>query len=162
MPFEDDDEEIAPARKGLKTTNQNSSVLAASSPKANFDKDAEEVFNRSEDYKRRAAECAKAYLVALKDKTLPDNKNSISKDLEKESFQNLIQLGMEMNSDLSQDDGVGSMALIALLLRVILTLRDQVNLVDYRVVRVEASIDALTKLVESLGKSRDDKKVPTE
>lgn len=122
----------------LKITNEKSMFNKPSEPdREEFELNAAQVFNKYELRKRKCADLGSKYVSILNDKTLQENKNPISKDLEKEILANLINIGIEINTDESENEGMGSIALITLLLNCILKQRDKINEVSYRLNKLE-------------------------
>jgi hypothetical protein len=82
---------------------------------------------------RIAMEKSRAFIKISSDKTLPANKSIIATDVETSIRQDFIQLGIDMNKENigTDDDGVGSIALITVLSKIALDQRDRLNLLEY-------------------------------
>jgi hypothetical protein len=141
----------SPPKKGLKINNQRSSVPQ---PKVNntavFNEQAKEVFLQYEDYKQRTWELSTRFKSMIEDKTLSENRTIISKDLEKEVLDKLVALSSEMNSDDNQPEGIGSIALSMLILKMLLLQRDTINSLAYKVDRLEKNNSKLENTVKTL------------
>ena len=140
MPFEDEEAPLSKVVSNLKINNDNSSVRVADAEKIPFDKRANEAFSQDESFKKKAYDLGKVFVQILDDKTLVANKSLMAKDLERESLQNLIKLGMEMNADENQPESMGSIGMITLLLKGVIMQRDKINSLEYRVLGLEKKI----------------------
>lgn len=136
MPFDDDadaDEAYKNKKKlGAKLNNKPEAVVA---PK--FEEKAKEVFEKEQYYKSKIFELVTKFSNILKDKTLPENKTELVKQVEGEVVANLIELAQEMNSDDYTSDGEGSNALINLLFKVVVSYKDKLNSLEYRIKQLE-------------------------
>lgn len=138
-------------KKGLKINNQQSSVPQ---PKLNnvaeFNEQAKEVFLQYEDYKKRTWELSTRFKAMIEDRTLSENKGVISKDLEKEVLDKLVALSSEMNADDNQPEGIGSVALSMLMLKMMLLQRDTLNTLAYKLEKLEKSNLKIDSTLKSL------------
>lgn len=150
MPFEDDEAELKPKapRRGVKLDNVKSAVQPKAVANPDFDKDAKEAFERTEEYKERAFELGKQFKRIIEDKTLPANKGHIGQGVESEALQKLIQLGIEMNVDETQLEGMGSMGINTLLLKGLIMQRDRINVLEHVLQKIEKSIQQIQSRVE--------------
>lgn len=158
MPFEDDDENKKfAANKGSKLDNSKS--MFANKPKKPTQKEFEQSINESQkrnlDYKERATELVSSFRKTLDDKVLPQNKSVFSLDAEKELLQKLVNLGVDMNTDPHEDEGMGSMGLIGLLFRSLLIQRDKINNLDYTVNKLEKQVAIMLSSSVDSGTSND-------
>lgn len=149
MPFDDEDQKPSPSkpRVGLKLNNANSMFAKDEKKpsKVESEKSAREAVNRSQQYKERAAELVNQFVKILNDKTLENNKNIFSKDLEGEVINKFIQLAIDINLDEDEDDGMGSVGLINLLLKCLLMQRDKINNLDFVINQLKNKVDILQK-----------------
>jgi len=143
------DEEINISQKKSKLDSSKSQFNKPSRP--SFESAAEEAVNKAEDKKQKALELTKQFWNVIRDKTLPENKGPLKKDLEKEISNKLISYAIEINGyvDVTDDDGnilgkepdgMGSVGLIALLMKTVLYQRDVNNLLEKRLVDLESII----------------------
>jgi len=122
----------------LKINNEKSMFNKPPEPSAeDIELNAARVFDKYELRKRKCADLGARYLNALNDKTLQENKSPIQKDIEKETLSNLISIGIEINTDESENEGMGSIALITLLLNCLLKQRDKINGLSFRLNKLE-------------------------
>lgn len=84
-------------------------------------------------YKKRAAELFIQFQKAMSDKTLPQNRNILNVEFEKELLQNMIVLAAEINSDPNERESEGSLTWIVLLLKTCFSQRDKLNELEYQV-----------------------------
>jgi hypothetical protein len=131
----------AKTKIGLKLDNKNSSV---ETPKRvsteEFENKAVEVSNQLDAYSVRAVELSQKYKQVLEDQTLVENKTKFNVDAEKELIANLVQLGIDLNLDEHEKEGMGSIGLIMLLLRAMLIQRDKINSLDFALTNLERKI----------------------
>ncbi len=156
MPFEDDyvsDDELeqeSSKKSGLKLNNKNSAVSALPK-KPNpelFEKQAKEAFDRGEEYKQKAFDLAIKYKKSLESTVLVENKDPRSKQEEIEIINGLANLAMEMNNDDSQDEGVGSVGVITLILKLMLFQRDVLNKNSYDIDKLSKDVVTLSRLIK--------------
>ena len=93
-------------------------------------------------YNRRAAELYIQFQRAMADKTLAQNRNVFTIDTERELLQNLLQLAAEINSDPEEQDSGGSLTLVILLLKTVLSQRDRINELEFTLVNLQKKIDS--------------------
>jgi len=125
--------------KGLKISNESSMFAPPEKPEESFDEKAKKVISKVEGRKADCAKLASQFVGILNDKILSVNKSPITKDIEKEVVGKLVALASEINSDESEDEGMGSMAVITLLMRSILIQRDKINELAYEVDKIKKS-----------------------
>lgn len=137
MSFDNDPKDRKP-KKGLNISNKASGVQQ---PKlanlAAFDEKATEIFEQQENYKSLIWDLSTKYKSFINDKTVPENKSLISKDIEKEVLDKLIGLASEMNEDINQPDGHGNVVLNMLLMKCMLIQRDMINSLSFKVDNLE-------------------------
>lgn len=148
MAFDDHDgggEIINKKKVGLKLSNAESMVasIPKKPSKEEFIKKASEVNETLNSYTGRAADLASKFKRVLEDKNLPQNKNMFVADSERELLANLVQLAIDMNTDEHEQEGMGAVGLITLLLRSVLIQRDKINLLDHSVAVLEKKIKDL-------------------
>lgn len=126
---------------GLKINNNKSSIEAPSTEIAdNFKQKAAETFNKIESYKQRMWELSGRFKSILEDKTLPENKTILSKNLDKEILEKLITLASEMNTDQTQPEGFGSATIEMLLMKMLLLQNDKINTLSYQLSQLEKQV----------------------
>jgi len=151
VPFEDDaldeetiESEALKANPFFKKSNKKPSA-------ADFQREVDEKSSRANSYKDRAAELASSFKKILDDKTLLQNKNIFSLDLEKEIISNLARLAIDMNTDENEIEGMGSVSIITLLLRTSIIQRDRINSLEYKYSLLENRIKELEDAAKKSG-----------
>lgn len=137
MPFDDLDDDSDEAYKNKKKLGAklNKKPEPVAVPK--FEEKAKEVFEKEQYYKSKIFELVTKFSTILKDKTLPENKTELVRQVEGEVISNLIELAQEMNSDDYTNDGEGSNALINLLFKVVVSYKDKLNSLEFRIRQLE-------------------------
>lgn len=138
MPFdeEDDSEQEQLAKILPKHASTQKSMFEGVSKKSQqeaLNKKAQEINERGASYKTRMAELVMQFNKMMADKTLKENKNIFSQEMERESLSKLIQLASEINADVVEQEGMGSLSLITVLLKMCLAQRDRSNNLEYNI-----------------------------
>lgn len=158
-PFDEEDqgETKSPSRDNLKKVSSQSSIfdkLPKKPSQADLDKRVKDMQERNTGYKSRAAELAFAFNSIIKDKTLRSNKNVIQRDMERELIDEMITFAFQVNEDMGEQEGAGSISVILLLLKAMLFQRDRMNDLEYAQTQDKKALDALTQKLEALDKSK--------
>lgn len=112
-------------------------------------------------YKKRAAELFVQFQKTVSDKTLPQNRNIFNAEAEKEMLQNMLQLAGEINNDPNEQEGMGSLTWITLLLKTCLAQRDRMNELEYALSMLQKKYEsnAMTDYInKEIAKALDKKK----
>lgn len=112
-------------------------------------------------YKKRAAELFVQFQKSMADKTLPQNRNILHQESEKELLGNMINLAAEINSDPNERESEGSLTWIVLLLKNSFVQRDRINELEYGMSMLQKKLDsgALTDYInKEVSKALDKKK----
>ncbi len=135
--------ETAKITKGTKLDNQRSMFAKKNSDKVSFEESADKYVGELKDRNKRAFDLAKQFMDVMKDKTLPENKSVIVQDIEREVKNKLLQLSIEINNDENEEnDGMGSLAIISLLLKTVMLQRDSINLLEYKLKTLEKKMSS--------------------
>jgi hypothetical protein len=130
---------------GLKINNDHSNIQVPNTTnEAAFDAKASAAKNKMEEHKQTVWELSGKFKAMIEDHTLPENKTIISKDLEKEVLDKLIEIATIINADQVYPDGWGSSALEMLLMKMILLQRDTLNSMAFKIDKLEKQL--FTKL----------------
>jgi len=146
MPFDEEDNEqpsIHSQRIGLKTVSTQQSIFDSMPKKPTQDdlnKGVRKIQERASASKRRAADLAVKFHNMMSDKTLPQNKNSFQKEIEIELLKDMINFATDINNDPNEVEGVGSISLIALMLKNCIQQRDRINNLEYLCSQLEKKI----------------------
>lgn len=126
-----------------------------------FQQKVQQVQETLSGYKKRAAELFIAFQRAMSDKTLPQNRNVLHIESEKELLGNMINLAAEINSDPNERESEGSLTWIVLLLKTCFTQRDRLNELEYTVATLQKKTDTsvMTDYInKEINKALDKKK----
>jgi hypothetical protein len=126
--------------KGLKINNEKSAVQPApQNQSVAFGERAKEINSKNEEFKQRAWELITRFKNMIDDRILPENKSVLSKGIEAETLNKLVSLASEMNEDDNQPESIGSTTLCMLLMKMMLEQRDTINILAYKIDRLEKS-----------------------
>lgn len=149
MPFdeEEDDSNLPVNKKGLKKVSSQKSIFDSMPKKpspSDFEGQVKNIQEREASYKARASDLSSKFVRVLSDKTLKQNKNIFAVEMERELLSQMINLGIEINNDPHEQEGMGSMGWITLLLKISLAQRDKLNQLEYHISVLEKKCDPLT------------------
>jgi hypothetical protein len=152
MPFEEE-EDISqqPAKIGLKNVSSQKSIFDTAPKKPTqeeFESKVQKIQETSGGYKAKAADLAVQFKKLVDDKTLAPNKNVFAKQLEKEILTNMAELAVEINNDPHEQEGMGSLGWVILLLKTILGQRDRINNLEYTISLLDKKIEQLNKTID--------------
>jgi hypothetical protein len=157
MPFDDveEKEEYSSNKKiGLKQVSSQKSIFdKEKEPKPSkeiFEKKVEEINKKMNDYKTKAAELALSYKKLILDKTLTQNKNIFSEEVEKETLSKMVNLAIEINNDENEQEGMGTLGWVTLLLKYFLHHRDRLNTLEYQLLTMQKNNEELKKEINKL------------
>lgn len=126
-----------------------------------FQERVQQVEDRKLGHQQKAVELFLKFNKSLGDKTLPQNKNALSRDSEREMLQEMVAFAKEMNSDPNEPEGEGSLMWITALLKQCLAQRDRINELEYSLVALQKKLEsnALADYIKKeITKALDDKK----
>lgn len=158
MPFEDDDDIEIPNKKGVKQLSSQKSMFenkknnAAPTPQQ-FEERVQQITKKNNEYKSRAGELAIQYKKIVLDKTLPQNKNVFAEEVEREILTKMINLAIEINNDEDEQEGMGSLGWITLLMKHQFTVRDKINDLEYQCVLLKRQNEDLFKQLVEIKKT---------
>ena len=150
MPFDEEEEvpTVQSQKIGLKQVSSQKSIFDSMPKKPTqeeFTQQVRKVQERMSTYKARTTELAVQFNKAMADRTLPINKNMFQKEMELEILRNMIKLAQDINSNVEEREGEGSLSWITLLLKTSFNQRDKINNLEYAVQQLEKKIEALDK-----------------
>jgi hypothetical protein len=150
MPFDEEEDvpTIQSQKIGLKQVSSQKSIFETMPKKPTqeeFTQQVKKVQERMSAYKARTTELAIQFNKAMADKTLPVNKNMFQKEMELEILRNMVKLAQDINSDVKEREGEGSLSWITLLLKTSFNRRDKINNLEFALQQLEKKIDALDK-----------------
>lgn len=154
--FDDDDDDNK--KSGLKINNKKSifNQLPKKPNPAEFQQQVKETQEKVMGYELEAAQLAVMFQKLLEDKTLPENKNSLALEAERELIGKIVEIAVKLNNDTNEQEGMGSVGTSILLFRAVMMQKDRINKLEYSLVQAEKEIKSLAKKIELL--AVDDKK----
>ncbi len=145
LPFEEE-----PVNQVQKTTLKNVSSqksvfdnVSKKPSREDFEKKVKGIDEKNMKYKIEAAELASQFNKSLFDKTLKSNKSVFSTEIERDLLGKMIQLAIDINSDADEQEGMGSLSWISLLLNNSLKQRDRINDLEYQIFQLDKKIKEL-------------------
>jgi hypothetical protein len=161
VPFEEEYDDL-PEKKsktGLKNISSQKSIFENSPKKPSqedLDKKANAIYERGSTYKMRAAELALQFNRAMADKTLKANKTIFSAEIEQELLTKMIGLAIDINADPAEQEDMGSLSWITLLLRTCFAQRDRANYLEYAISQIDKKIESAvsSEVARTLDKSK--------
>lgn len=161
MPFEEEYDELPEKqpKAGLKTLSSQKSIFENAPKKPSqeeTDKKAHAIHERGSSYKMRAAELALQFNKAMADKTLKGNKTIFASEIEQELLTKMIGLAIEINADPAEQEDMGSLSWITLLLRTCFAQRDRINYLEYAISQIDKKIESVvsSEITRALDKSK--------
>lgn len=163
MPFdeEENNEQSTYSQKvSLKNVSTQKSIFDSQLKKPSteeFEKKVQKIQEKKISYKTKAADLALQFNKAMADKTLKSNKTIFSSEIEQDLLSKMIQLALEINTDPIEQEGMGSLTWITLLLKTSFAQRDKINLLEYSLSQIEKKIELLVakEVAQSLDKKKN-------
>lgn len=162
MPFDEEEDDSLteqPKNSRLKKVSSQKSIFD-NVPKRpsyeNFSKKVDAIQEKADSYKSQSAALALQFFHLINDKTLKRNKTIFSKEVEKELLTNLINISIEINNDPLEKEGMGSLALITILLKTVLMQKDKINELEFNLSELnkkysnESLEELISKKIEAL------------
>jgi hypothetical protein len=97
-----------------------------------FEQMARQTNEKMQGHLAEAFELGKQYRELLEDQTISENKNFLIESKEKEIVGKLVSYAIKVNADHNENEGMGSVAIVTLLLKCVLRMRDRYNDVAYK------------------------------
>lgn len=146
MPFDDDYSENLDKVKQIGLNNDKSMFK----PKENnFENKVKELEAGRQKYTQDISKASINFKKILEDKTLKQNKGPLAEKIEADVVKDLTDLARKINSDETQEEGIGSMLLSSLLLKIAILERDRANLLEFRIKELEKKIEDFPNLIET-------------
>jgi len=150
--FNDDDDPPGKKSPGLKINNKNS-ILSTLPKKANpqeFQQQVKETQEKIMTYEAEASQLAMMFQKLLEDKTLPDNRNLLSSESERDLISKIVDVAVSLNNDENEMEGMGSIGVSILLFRAALYHKDKINKLEYGLVQADKKIKSLIEKIDLL------------
>jgi hypothetical protein len=133
-------------KKGLKINNEKSSIPQPKpDTSAAFNVAADKAYSRIEEYKQRSFDLGTRFKSIIEDRKLAINKTQINKDIEMEILNKLIFLANDLNTDETQPEGAGGTALAMLIMKMMLSQRDLINELAFKIEKIEKMFNVLVE-----------------
>ena len=145
LPFSGEYEAKQTPNKGVRIGNKNNFYAKQVEQREKFENNADAFMARKKERNKQALDLANQFMDLVKDRTLPENRTIMSKDIEQEVISGFLQLGLDINDDETERNGMGSVMLCNLLFKIIFHQRDTINLLDYRLAKAEKQLSSLIK-----------------
>ena len=113
--------------KEVKIDNSKSRFESKKQLKQQFEESVKEISESSNEKKIKGMKLSASFIEILKSGTLQENKGPIEKNVEQDVLKQILDFSNELNNDPSEPEGLGSVAVSAILLKSVLLLRDKVN-----------------------------------
>lgn len=164
MPFDEDYDNnqvsVHAQKIGLKKVSTQKSIFDSINKKPSaedFNKNVQQSQERILNYKTKAADLALQFNKAMFDKTLKSNKTIFSVEIERDLLSKMIQLAIEINADPIEQEGMGSLSWITLLLKTCFSQRDKINNLEYNLSQIEKKVEALycKEITQALDKKKN-------
>jgi len=158
------DPEDRDPRVGVKKAGQKSMFEGKPKPQTpqEFQDKVQKAEDRKSSHKQRAADLYLQFQKSMADKTLPQNRNILSRDTEREMLQEIMQLAMDINRDEQEQEGMGSLTCITFLFKTIIFQRDKINELECQLVNLIKKFEGtvFTDFInKEISKALDKKKV---
>lgn len=153
MPFTEDDNDDVKFKPKKPNIGTGSSLDKQIKPPTNeqFQKTVKKVEEQKSEYAKIASDITQKFFDLLKDKTLVENQSPIQKNFRKEVLEDMLNFAINLNNDdMEEQNDMGSVALISILLKSNLALKDFANKLEYDIKQLQTKI----ALIE---KTKDDK-----
>jgi hypothetical protein len=151
MPFEDP-KDFKPKSSLRQMPGQKSMFEGQPKPPTaqQFEKRVQEIQTQITGRQKRATELFMTFNKAMTDKTLPQNRNILNMDTEREMLQEMIKLSQEVNADPNEAEGEGSLMWIVCLFKSCLAQRDRINELEFALSQRSKSIneESITALIK--------------
>lgn len=158
ISFEEDiDPDEIETNQGLKLSKKKS-FLSNKKPSAQeaLNNRAQDINSKRQQRLTRAWELGNEFKELLADKTVSSQMSEMKKSREREVINKLIEFAIEVNTDEDEHEGMGSVTLLTLALKILLQIRDKYNELDYKYHQLEKYASKLEVKLNSVS-SHDSK-----
>lgn len=138
VSFENEGADQVEATKTLKLDPKKSLFSKKAAVKNTFEERAQEVHSRMQGYLSEAFELGVQFKEFLEDKTVPSQMGALRRSREKEVIGKLVAFAIRVNNDQDENEGMGSVSILTLLLKTSLAMRDRYNELDYKYHELES------------------------
>ncbi len=143
------DEEAEGARNSGLKLKPSRSKLVQRQAKQDFEEQVKDTHKRLEGHLKIAYELGTEFTKIMADTRLAENIGPYERSFEKEILRKLINYAITINSDPHEQEGMGSVSIITLLLKTMFNMRDKMNESSYNNHLLERRIQQLEKTIMS-------------
>lgn len=145
MPFDQETEDLNPIKSsGLKQVSSQKSIfdnIPKKPTQEDLDRRVQQIEEKKLGHNLEANDLSKQFIKILNDKTLRQNKSIFVAEAEKEILSKMINLAVEINTDPNEQEGMGSLSWVALLLKICIAQRDRANQFEYELQEIKKKLD---------------------
>jgi hypothetical protein len=142
MPFDEEEDTRVENKKGLKKVSSQNSIFDSAPKKptqSEFEGEVRSVEKQISLYKNKAAEYSALFKKRMCDTNL--NPTIFDKDIENELLNSMINLSSEMNNDAHEQEGIGSLLWIILMLKTFFMQRDKITKLTYELSQCKQKLE---------------------
>lgn len=143
------DEEVEASKNAGLKLKPSKTRLIQKQAKKTFEEQAAATHQRLEGHLKEAYELGVEYTKLMADTRLPENVGPFEQGFEKEVVRKLINYGITVNADRQEQEGMGSVSLITLILKSMFKMRDKMNGLSYNQHLLERRVQHLEKTILS-------------
>ena len=146
-------------RTGLRIKNQDTPQMQEKKLKEQYkqklDQNVEKVLEAESQNKKEGSILLNRFWGVCNDKTVSKNKTEIQKSVEKELIANLTDFAFKLNNDpTQQDDGMGSVVVLMVLIKAFWNQKDRINDLEYEMLQLKSDKTRLTREIDALKSGR--------
>ena len=145
LPFGQEYEAKSVPDKSVRLNSKTNFYTKQAEQREKFEDNADAFMALKRERNKQALEFANQFMSLVKDRTLAENRTMMAQNIENEVSQNFLQLGLDINDDVSERNGVGSVMVCNLLFKIVLHQRDSINEMDYRIAKLEKQLSSKVK-----------------
>jgi len=146
LPFDEEIEDLSKLK--MRGKNDKSMFKDSIVYSEDFEEKVKEIEKKKQKYKKEIAALSLQLKKILEDKTLVQNKTELNKTIESDVLRDIVDLAGKINSDPSEQEGMGSLLLCTILLRSIILFRDRENNLEFKIFQLESKIKQFPELIE--------------
>ena len=167
MPFDEEEDKpsVQSQKIGIKKVSSQKSMfdkIPKKPTQAQLEQNVKQIVDNKSSYKEQAAQLSFQFKNIMKDKTLEENKNVFVRETEQEVLAEMIKLAVTVNNDEYEDEGMGSLMWVILLLKTTLWQKDRINHLEYdnselrkKVTELENKAELISRHLKDLDKAKN-------
>lgn len=164
MPFDEEDPKEYVPKTGVKQVSGQKSMFDGRPrppTQQEFEQKVHTAHEKQQGYNKRAGELYIRFAKTMADKTLPQNRNILNNETERELLTDIIGLAKDIRDDANEEAELGPITCIILLLRTCLSQRDRINELEYSFIQLQKKLDTSVLsdfITKEIAKALDKKK----